>query len=115
MCILVKYLCSLCTVHFSSSEPDILKESTWLKEELVDTVGLTKKVPLEHGIVKPRLDSEEIHVARLTGRPERTQGEVCSCVETDILRAPAVGTSPSRSIGIHCLSGNTPSSAYLSV
>lgn len=31
MCISVKYLCSLRTVHSSSSEHYVLKESTWLK------------------------------------------------------------------------------------
>lgn len=60
-------------VHSSlSSEPYVLKECTWLKVELGDVVELTKKVPLEHGIVKPHLDSEEIHVARLTGGAENS-------------------------------------------
>ena len=57
----------------------------------------------------------EIHVARLTGGVRGSQSEVCRCVETDILRVPAVGASPSCSLGIHLLRGNTPSSTYVSV
>lgn len=77
-----------------SSECYTLKESTWLR---VEYGGIDKRVPLDHGTAKPCLDSGEIHVARPTGGTG-SQGEVCRCVETEVLRAPAVGASPSCSM-----------------
>lgn len=43
MCVLVRYLCSSYRVHSLSSERHVLKESTWLKVQLVDMVELTRR------------------------------------------------------------------------
>ena len=56
----------------------------------------------------------EIHVARLTGGTEVHRARSAGVLRLDILRAPAVGASPSCSMGIHLLSGKI-SSTYASI